>query len=314
MGAKVERLVNLTIALLETRAPLSLDELRRRTGYYTDGDLQSTRRMFERDKDDLRRLGVPIEVRPVPFSEEYGYLVPRSAYELPDVELTGEQVAALALAVRLTGGQGTPLALAKLAARAPDPVDLPSPAATRVHLPGDPLDEVADAIVSRTPVTFDYRTAAGVAGSRRVDPYGVAQRRAAWYLVGRDHDRDALRAFRFDRMTSTPRPAGAPGAYTVPDDVDVAAAVTGPETDRVEVTVAAAPRVAWMIAQRGGHPTGDTHDGRPVYRLTGVDTVRDRAWLLGLGADVVVLDPPPLRDAVVEGLRACLAAHAEVDA
>lgn len=310
MSIKVERLVNLTIALLETRAPLSLDEIRRRTRYYTDGDPESTRRMFERDKDDLRRLGVPIEVRPIPFSEEQGYLVPRAAYELPDLDLSAEQVAALALAVRLSGESHTPLALAKLAARAPDPAELAAdPASTRVTVGADPVDAVADAVVHRTALRFGYRTAAGQAGERTVDPYGVVRRRGAWYLVGRDHDRDALRAFRLDRLTTPARSVGEPGAFPVPADLDVTAAVSGPEVTPVDVTVAVAPAATWAVAVRGGRPTGETHRGRPVYVVPAAHPVRDRSWLLGLGADVEVLAPDAVRDDVVAALAAVHAAH-----
>lgn len=307
MTPKVERLVNLTVALLETRMPMTLAEIKRRTGYYTSGDAASARRMFERDKDELRRLGVPVETRRVPHSDESGYLIPRGRYELPDVDLTGEEVAALAVAVRLTGADGTPLALAKLAARAPEPAELETAPTTRLELSPEPVDAVAEAIVERQPVAFDYRAADGTQTRRTVDPYGVVQRRSAWYLVGRDHDRDALRAFRLDRMRSSPTPVGDPGGYEPPDDLDVIRAVQGPRDDVVEAEIAVAPRATWSLALRGGADTGRrTDDGRAVWRLPDVDPLRDRSFLLGLGADVEVLAPEPLRAAVVASLKAVL--------
>ena len=305
MTPKVERLVNLTVALLEARMPMTLAEIKRRTGYYSSGDAASARRMFERDKDELRRLGVPVETRPVPHSDEYGYLIARGRYELPDVDLTGEEVAALAVAVRLTGADGTPLALAKLAARAPDPVELEAAPTTRLELSPEPVDEVAEAIVERQPLAFDYRAADGTQGRRTVDPYGVVQRRSAWYLVGRDHDRDALRAFRLDRMRSSPEPVGEPGGYEPPGDLDIAGAVQGPGDDVVEAEVAVVPRATWSLALRGGSDTGRrTDDGRAVWRLPDVAPLRDRSFLLGLGADVEVLAPESLRAAVVAALEA----------
>lgn len=305
MTPKVERLVNLTVALLEARTPMTLAELKRRTGYYTSGDTASARRMFERDKDELRRLGVPVETRPVPHSDEYGYLVPRGRYELPDVDLTADEVAALAVAVRLTDAGGAPLALAKLAARAPEPAELDARPSTRLELRPEPVDAVAEAVVERQPVAFDYRAADGTERRRTVDPYGVVQRRAAWYLVGRDHDRDALRAFRLDRMRSRPSPVGAPGGYEPPHDLDIARAVQGPRDDTVEAEVAVAPDASWPLMLRGGSDTGRrTRDGRAVWRLPDVDPVRDRSFLLGLGAGVEVLAPASLRSAVVEALSA----------
>jgi proteasome accessory factor B len=303
VAEKVERLVNLTIALLEARRPLTLADIKHKTGYYGQADRESARRMFERDKDDLRRLGIPLETQEVAFGDEVGYRVPRRAYELPDVQLTAEEVAALALAVRLTGAEGTPLALAKLAARAPDPAPLATRPTTRVDLVPDPVDPVAEAVIDRATVRFTYRTADGSVGERTVDPYAVVRRRAAWYLVGRDHDRDAVRAFRLDRMTDRPRTVGQPGGYTVPDDLDVAAAVSGPEVSGVTVELAVAPQARWAVEARGGRDTGRVHDGWPVLELPGLHPWRERSWVLGLGADVLVLEPAELRDAVVDGLR-----------
>jgi proteasome accessory factor B len=301
--AKVERLVNLTVALLEARQPMTFAEIRRRTRFYEQDDAESARRMFERDKDELRRLGVPIEVRELPYGEDVGYIVERALYEMSDVDLSPEEVAALATAVRLTGTESEQLALSKLVARAPDPAALGSPPTTRIALRPDPVDDVAEAVVARRTLRFTYRTAAGDRAERTVDPYGIVQRRAAWYLVGRDHDRDAQRAFRLDRVEGHPRTIGEPGAFTPPDDLDMATAVSGPESVPVAVELAVAPSARWAVELRGGVETGESHRGLPVLRVDGLDPVRDRSWLLGLGPGVVVLHPPELRAEVVARLR-----------
>ena len=313
MTEKVERLVNLTIALLETPGALTLEQIRGRTRYYAEGDRRSARRMFERDKDELRRLGVPIETVTLAHGEEQAYTIGRRAYELPDVELSAEEVAALALAVRLAGGDDTALALAKLAARAPDPAQLEAGARTRVEVSPEPIDAVADAVVERRVLSFGYRAADGTAGRRRVDPYGVVQRRGAWYLVGRDHARDAVRAFRLDRMTDRPTPEGPPAAFLPPDDLDVAAAVAPPAQAGVEVTLAVDAAARWAVEVRGARDTGRTHHGRAVLTLDELHPVRDRAWVLGLGPGVEVLGPPELCTAVREALVAVLRAHAVGD-
>jgi proteasome accessory factor B len=221
LGDKTERLVNLTVALLETRRPLTFAEIKRRTGFYGQRDHESARRMFERDKDDLRRLGVPIVVSDVAFGEEQGYRVDRREYELPDVDLSAEEVTALAIAVHLTGGEGVRLALTKLLARAPDPLPGDDPPPFRVQVAADAVDAVAAAAVTRTALTFRYRAADGSVTDRHVDPYAVVQRRGSWYLVANDHARGALRAFRLDRIQGTPRATGEPGAFETPDDLDV---------------------------------------------------------------------------------------------
>jgi predicted DNA-binding transcriptional regulator YafY len=309
VAVKVERLVNLTIALLEARAPMTLSEIRRRTGYYRADNLESARRMFERDKDELRRLGIPIETGAAPLSDELGYRIPRRAYELPDVALTAEEVAALALAVELAGTDGTPLALAKLAARSPDPAPLPGTVATRIDVRPDAVDAVAEAVLSRRTVRFTYRAADGSTSQRDLDPYGVVQRRGAWYLVGRDHARDALRAFRLDRCLATPTPVGEPGAFEAPGELDLAAAVSGQQLPGVRVELAVSPAARWAVELRGGQDTGRTHDGWAVLALDGLHPVRDRAFLLGLGAEVTVLAPADLRADLQAAYRAVVAAH-----
>ncbi len=308
MIPKVERLVNLTIALLEARQPLTFAELRRRTGFYTQSDAESARRMFERDKDELRRLGVPIEVRELTFGDEVGYVVSRVEYEVPDIDLTADEVAALAVALQLTGAEGTRLALAKLAARAPDPTGADAAPPVHVAVAPDPVDAVADAVVTRTALRFVYRTAAGDVRERTVDPYGVVQRRGSWYLVGRDHDRDAVRAFRLDRVESRPTEVGDPAAFVHPADLDVSAAVTGPEAETMDVEVAATADGRWSVELRGGIDSGRRHGGLAVFEVAGVDPVRDRSWLLGLGAEVKVLAPRSLRDEVTAALRRVVAA------
>jgi proteasome accessory factor B len=309
--AKVERLVNLTVALLETRRPLTYRELRTRTREYQQTDPESARRQFERDKDDLRGLGVPVETVEVAFEEEPGYRIDRRAYELPDVELAPDEVAALALAVRLAGEDTSRLALAKLAARAPDPSVLDASGAPELDLAVDPIGDVlADALQRHTPLRFSYRTAAGDAAARTVDPYAVVQRRGAWYLVAHDHDRAAQRVFRLDRVEGRIRTAGEPGSFTPPDDLDLGAAVAGPESERLEVVLAVAPSASWAVSSRGGVPTGEERDdGWTVLRLPGIDRLRDRSWLLGLGDEVEVLAPSDLRADLAATFRAVATAH-----
>ncbi len=309
MSEKAERLVNLTVALLETRRPLTFTDIKRRTGFYGQRDHESGRRMFERDKDDLRRLGVPVVVEDLAFGEDQGYRVVRRDYEFPDIDLTPEEVTALAVAVHLTGGEGTRLALTKLLARAPDPAPLENAPPVQVRIAADAVDAVASAVVTRTALRFTYRTADGRLGERRVDPYAVVQRRGSWYLVAHDHERAALRAFRLDRIQGRPRTVGEPDAFRTPADLDVASAVSGPEVAGIEVDLAVDPTARWAVESRGGSWTGQQVDGRPVLRVAGLDEDRDLAWLLGLAPGVRVLAPARVADKVAAGLRAVLEVH-----
>jgi len=304
VAARVERLVNLTIALLESRRALTLQELRDRTGYYDQRDRESARRMFERDKDELRSAGIPIHTVYDPLSGEAGYIVDRNEYELPDVDLTRDEAASLAVALRVTGQADEHLALSKLAARAPDPLGSMPTVPARVSLETQALDEVADAVVRRVPIRFSYRTGAGHDADRTVDPWGVVLRRGAWYVVGRDHDRDASRAFRLDRVTGTVKPVGEPGSFQIPDDVDLAAQVEGPASETIDVLVAVTPAARWAAESRGGVIEGALDDGRTLVRLQGADAWRLIPWVLGLGADVEVLEPTSIRTEIRNRLAA----------
>jgi len=318
----VERLVNLTIALLETRRPLTFDELRRRTRYYPQPDAASARRMFERDKETLRSLGVPIETRQDFGMDDPGYLIDRRAYELRGVDLDAEEVAALALAVDMVGASEGALPLAKVAARAPDPAPLGRPA-TRVGIPVTDIDAFAPAIVERRVIRFEYRTADGRIGLRTIEPYGIVRRRRAWYLVGHDRDRGEPRGFRTDRMQGPLDVLDPAGAFDVAAGLDLGAVVSGPDNGPVSVVLHARAEGRWQLEMRGGRDEGpvrggaddgwsadDGTDGARRIRVDGVDPVRDRAWLLGLSPDAAVLEPDDLRSALRRALERVAAAHA----
>lgn len=304
----VERLVNLTIALLETRRPLTFDELRRRTGYYPQADAASARRMFERDKDALRTLGIPVETRQDFGMDDPGYLIDRRTYELRGVDLDAEEVGALAVALEMLDAQEGALPLAKVAARAPDPVPLDTPP-TRVDLPVADVDSFASAIVERRAVRFSYRTADGRSGVRTVEPYGIVRRRRAWYLVGRDRDREGPRGFRTDRMLGALEVLEPAGAFDVPEGLDLGSVVSGPDVPTVDVRFDADAEGQWALRARGARDEGSGPEGTRRLTVLGVDPLRDRAWLLGIAPDAAVVAPAELRDSLGHALRRVVDVH-----
>jgi proteasome accessory factor B len=309
----VERLVNLTIALLETRRPLTFEELRRRTGYYPQPDHATARRMFERDKEALRSLGVPIETRQDFGMEDPGYLIDRRTYELRDIDLDAEEVAALALAVDMIGASEGALPFAKVAARAPAAAPLDAPP-TRIGLEVTAVDPVAAAIVERRTVRFSYRTADGRSGPRTIDPYGIVRRRRAWYLVGRDHARDDLRGFRFDRMLGALEIADDRNTFEPPEGVDLAAVVSGPSPVPIDVELDVIETGRWAVAARGGRDVGASSrpdgDGRRRMLVSGLDQQRDRAWLLAVAPEAAVVRPADVAEELRVALERIVTVHA----
>jgi predicted DNA-binding transcriptional regulator YafY len=309
MTDRLERLINLVIALRETRRPMTAADIRTRVAGYGQSDPEAFRRMFERDKADLRDLGVPIETAMLDaFDDRPGYRIDPRRYNLPDVRLAPDELAALAVAVQATGlddeaGPG----LLKLQVAVGDPGGDRRSVDPRlgVSLEAPHRETLVGAQLSRTAVRFDYRPMGRKVASRTVDPHALVHRRGRWYLVGRDHDRDDRRAFRLDRIEGKVTTTGPAGAFAPPppadvDDVVPAPPPGAPQTAEVLVT----EDVAWLVARRarGG---GAARDDGWVQFTVGVRDPEDfTSWALSLGPDLRVLAPAELRDDIVGRLRA----------
>jgi proteasome accessory factor B len=313
---RAERLVNLVLCLLSTRQYLTAERIRAAVpGYETEpGDARGDdafKRMFERDKAELRELGVPLETgRNSAFDNEDGYRIARGDYELPEISLAPDEAAAVGLAARLWQSAGLAEAargaLLKLRAAGieMDPVG-ELDVEPRLDATEAALHPCLDAVQSGRAVTFDYQKRASDAGERReVEPWGVVSWRGRWYLVGHDRDREAARCFRLSRVVGAVRPVGPERAVKVPTGIDLVGYVS-----------AADPRERRGVARmrvRAGTATGLRRMSRLVESGPDADVLEawyvDPEWIAdriaGHGPAVVVLDPPEVRDAVVRRLRA----------
>ncbi len=182
---KVERLVNLVALLLDTHRPLTLDQVAELVpGYEATGE--SLRRMFERDKEELRGLGVPVERGPIdPWGSEEGYFIDPRAYAMPRLDLAPDERAALALAARAwSGAAGDPAALAGLSKLDLDPGA--GPDALRANLDGASpmLATLLDAVTRRKRIVFTYRPPGRLPSERQLEPYALVHRRGTWYVPG----------------------------------------------------------------------------------------------------------------------------------
>ncbi|AQZ70181.1 FIG005453: Putative DeoR-family transcriptional regulator [[Actinomadura] parvosata subsp. kistnae] len=312
---KTERLLNLVICLLATRRPLSAEQIRQAVpGYDRDGD-EAFQRMFERDKNELREIGIPIDVVRDPWEDEPGYRIERESYELPEITLEPDEAAVLGLAAqvwqRASLAEAASGALLKLRAGG---VATDQPVGTgalelRVDTRDPAFPALWDAVRDRRVVRFDYRSAGSeTVRSRTVEPWGVVSRRGRWYLAGYDRDRDAPRAFRLSRITGQVSTVGRPGAVEVPEGVDLRAMVGFPDETTDE-------RVA-VVRVRQGACEGLRQLARAVRPGTGgwdeaelafTDPERLAGWMASLGADVEVVEPPDAREAVIRRLKGALA-------
>jgi len=201
-AAKVERLLNLSAALLAAERPLTAAEIRRRVPGYPE-ELASFRRAFERDKDDLRQMGIPLRLLPVESEGVWteGYRIPPEEYALRDPGLEADELAALhfaAHAVRLEGVSSAEALQTLAGERFGDLDDAAGPVGDE-PLARVPVDErlmrLFAALVDRHPVCFTYNDV-----ERVVEPHRLDYQRGRWYLSGHDRQRGEARSFRVERI------------------------------------------------------------------------------------------------------------------
>ncbi|MBF5082880.1 YafY family protein [Quadrisphaera sp. INWT6] len=323
---RTERLLNLVIALLSTRTWLSKEQIRRAVPQYEDcATTEAFDRMFERDKEELRELGVPLVTGSASawFDDEQGYRVDRDAYALPEVSFTAAELAVLSLAARVWAQASlagpAARALTKLRALGVE-VDEQSLIGVepRVRTAEPAFEPLYAAARDRQRVTFTYRTAGrgdggGRVAKRTVQPWQVTSWHGHWYLVGHDLDRDAPRVFRLSRVEGAVRRSGPAGAYEVPDDIDgramIACVAAGardgePRTARVRLAGGA----AGQLRLRAGVPAaaaGDDVEAEVVF----TDVEELAATVAAAAPHAVALAPDDLREAVVRRLRGVVDAH-----
>jgi len=247
----LERLLNLLALLLEARLPLTFADIRSAIPAYQQDDVGTAKRMFERDKDALRDIGVPLEMAPTDVWEvEEGYVVDKDRYYLPEVSFTPEEVAALFVAAGGSADDEARAAFQKLSLGAD--ADLltrlaSGPRVGAADASGPALGALSAALEAGKVVRFSYRRADGVQEERTVDPFGLVFRGGGWYLVGQDRDRGEVRAFRLSRFTASVRPGGA--ASPPPEGFRAADHVRVPGTEREgSARVAFSEKVGWWAA------------------------------------------------------------------
>ena len=298
MADRLERLLNLTAALLDASVPLSIEDIRARVPGYPEEAGETFRRAFERDKDSLRHMGIPLRVEEIPGSDPpvVGYRIRRDEYALADPGLEPDELAALNLAVATVqvDGFSSGDAIRKLGGGAESgdiAVDLPS-------LPT--IGPLFAACASGSVVEFRHNDK-----DRVVDPYRLTFQRGRWYLDGREHTTKEPRSYRLDRIEGDVRVGPANGFERKP--------LTGrgmlpPWEMGAEPPMAALLRVDADQAPFACDTVGAEHvvtrhdDGAVDIMLTVSNRDAFRSFVLGFLEHAEVLSPPELRDDMVRWL------------
>lgn len=293
---KLERLLNLTAALLHADRALTADDLRERVGGYPDAKA-SFRRAFERDKDDLRSMGMPLQVETVPGSDPPidGYRLDRDEYAGADLRFEPDELAALHLATNLVRLDGDDTALVKLGAAGGPDADRE---VGRVPF-SDALAMLIGAAAERRAVSFTYN-----ATERTVEPWRLSFSRGHWYMEGWDRTRESERLYRVDRLESEVAVVGdaLEPVGSVSDPLDLRGWELG-DGPAVEATV----RIDPDQAAYARHILGDVEvatDGSVMATLQVRNVDAFRSFVISFLEHAEVLSPPELRADFVEWLEA----------
>ena len=318
-ASKTERLVNLVICLLASRTFVTKERLRTTLEPYRNCPTdEAFERMFERDKEELRELGIPLEVGTVSalFEDEVGYRIAPGEYALPELRLEPDEAAAVGVAARFwqqaTLAQAASSALLKLKAAGLDVGEAaPAGIEPRVRAEAPAFEPLLEAVYDRQVVRFSYRRSDGEVRMREVEPWTIDSWRGRWYLAGFDLSRDDARVFRLDRITGPVLLTGRPPEHKVPDRLDVRAQVdtfARSSEDLGAATLRVREGTCFPL-RRGAMSVVEAGDGWDTIVITAY--ADSAGWLAEYGADVVVLEPASLRASVIAKLRAIAAASAD---
>jgi proteasome accessory factor B len=305
-----QRLVNLVLCLLSTRQYITAERIRDTVeGYEVSEDStnpdEAFKRSFERDKAELRELGIPLETgRNSVFDTEDGYRIARQDFELPPIDFTPDEAAAVGLAGRLWSSASLATeartALIKLRAAGIE-IEEPPGADALPSLPGNEpaLADLIAAVSERRAVQFGYRKQSAPGPERRtVEPWGVLSWRGRWYVVGHDRGRGDVRSFRLDRIVGEVRTLVGTAETSRPEGLDMLELVRGAnhqpdQLASVRVVPGRGGQLRRLARQVRSTAEGEvlTLDYRDLDRLAGL--------VAGAGAEAVALEPPELVAAVI---------------
>jgi proteasome accessory factor B len=315
---RTERLLSIVVLLLDSRRYLTAEEIRAAVRGYPD-EHEAFKRMFERDKEELRELGIPLETGVNnALDEEPGYRIKKQDYELPEIRLEADEAAVLGIASRvwqsaaLAGAAAG--ALLKLKAVAPPGAlddDKQRPGIEpRLSTQEPAFGPLWEAVRDRRPVTFEHiGSGRSTATKRELEPWGVVNWRGRWYVAGHDRARNAARVFRLSRITGPVKMAGPAGSVTVPPDADVRELVkswnVSPARDHVAVLKVRAD-AGVGLRRWASEVAPDETEGWDRVTVSFADVPWYADHLASFGPDVMVLEPPDLREAVIRRLKGVL--------
>jgi proteasome accessory factor C len=330
---KLIRQLSLISYLMAERRPVTAPEIRRDVEGYSAMNEDAFARRFYADRSELEALGIVLAVeKPVDgVVEQETYSLPPENFHLPAIEFADQELAALHTALQLLDGEfayAEPLRLAlqQISWGRPNPLSAPEQRTVALGITGaaggheisQRLAKIETAIFRRKTIVFDYYTMArGEVGTRRIDPYQLLYEGGQFYLVGRSHERAAVRVFRLSRIRGKVGYATkAEHDFQRPADFDPRAYAGriqwqfGDPVGTAEIWVA--DRIAWQIERhfgRYGTIRASGAGGGQEFVTSYSDARQLIAWVLGLGEHARIEEPPELAEQLRQRAELLIAQH-----
>ena len=311
MSRKTERLINLTIALLATKRYLTKSEIFRTVEGY-EGSAETKERMFERDKDDLRTLGIVIEVGSFDplFGDEAGYRIKSESYQLDLGEITPTEISLLSLAADAWQGaafadaaQSAILKLSSIGVPA-DPIEIPGLSPKLANSSKD-LVTVTSAIADSDFLVFDYLSATLVAEERLIIPIALSNKNGFWYVTGVDQDLQEVRTFRMDRIQGSLEAKENKESFEYPVDFELDQPLASHAANFAVMDIRKGKGQALRSLATSIEDLGEWDQVKvPIFTIESMT-----AQILWHGEDVFVHKPNELVASVVAGLEALVVGH-----
>jgi proteasome accessory factor B len=294
---KTERLINLTLALLASKRFLTKSEIFSTVAGYS-GNTETMERMFERDKDELRNLGIKIEVRGIDplFDDEQGYLIQEDTFQIDSNAFTQEELLYLTMAANLWHDSAlhdqSKAALLKIQSiSGPIEVDEVNSPVIRDNEDSTTLLLIFEAINNLAQLEFEYKGSV-----RRVNPYGLYTRDGFWYLVAQEND--VIKTFKLVRISKSVNIAGKSNSFLKPKDFDVKEFLRSSKPNtKSHVVILVRKNQALALRKKYEVKEIDSEWDRMEFEYLMVDELIES--LLWFGSDVVVLSPKSIREKLI---------------
>lgn len=298
---KTERLINLTLALLATKRYLTKSEIFKNVSGYS-GSAETMERMFERDKDELRSMGIEIDVKGLDplFEDDQGYLIKSETFQLKENEFAKDELLYLTMAANLW--QSTALdseskaALLKIQSLSgPIESDVVNTPEIRDHENSSMLTTAFDAIEKSKVLTFQYN-----GSTRIVEPLGMYTKAGFWYLVAKDED--SYKSFKLLRIEGKLSSDSKQNKFKKPDNFDLMHYLERLNNEEV-VTAEILVRKEQAFALRSKYSASNFDEDWDLMDLPYKYEPEIIETLLWHGENIIVLKPESLRNKVINSLK-----------